>query len=115
MGGGKHISYAAKFPTVNGIGVVDEAQTISRETYKIATAVRSWRQAFGPNKHHEYAECLQIGAANYGFITGAIQLGSLDPRDKFYEQRGSPVEELEEIQFSLDEPEKTFKIRKLLH
>ena len=27
-----------KFPTINGIGVVDRAQTISRESYKIATA-----------------------------------------------------------------------------
>ena len=51
---------------------------------------------------------------DYGFITRAIQLGNLNPRDEFYEQRGSLVEELDEVQFSPDEPGKTFKIGKLL-
>ena len=58
---------------------------------------------------------MQIGAVDYGFITRAIQLGNLNPRDEFYEQRGSLVEELDEVQFSPDEPGKTFKIGKLLH
>ena len=57
---------------------------------------------------------MQISAADYGFIIGAIHLGSLNPRDEFYEQRGSPVKELDEIQFCLDEPGKTFKFGKLL-
>ena len=35
-------------------------------------------------------------------------------RDDFYEQRGSSVEDLEEVQFSSDEPGKTFKIGRLL-
>ena len=51
---------------------------------------------------------------DYRFITCAIQLGNLDPKDEFYELRGSPVEELDEVQFSSDEPGKTFKIGKLL-
>lgn len=53
-------------------------------------------------------------AVNYGYINGAIQLGSLDLRDEFYEQRGAPVEELEEIKFSPDKLGKNFKIGKLL-
>ena len=51
---------------------------------------------------------------DYGYIMGAIQLGSLDLRDEFYEQRGSPVEELDEVLFNPDELEKSFKIGKLL-
>ena len=51
---------------------------------------------------------------DYGFITGAIQLGNLDPRDESYELRRSPIEELDEVQFSPDKPGKTFKIGRLL-
>ena len=35
---------------------------------------------------------------NFGFLMGAITLGGLDPRDKTFEQKGSPVEQLEEVQ-----------------
>ncbi|KAL5564321.1 hypothetical protein UlMin_027485 [Ulmus minor] len=106
-----------KFPTPNGIGVVDGAQTVSRETYELATTTRSRQPEPGSTKRPNLGECLQVGTVNhvdYGVITGAIQLGSLDPRDDFYEQRGSPVEDLEEVQFNPDEPGKTFKIGKLL-
>ncbi|KAL5574831.1 hypothetical protein UlMin_016530 [Ulmus minor] len=105
------------FPTPNGIGVVDEAQTVSRETYELATTARFRQTEPTSTKRRNPGECLQVGTVDhvdYGVITGAIQLGSLDPRDDFYEQRGSPVEDLEEIQFSLNEPGKTFKIGRLL-
>ena len=39
-------------------------------------------------------------------MIGAIPLGSLDPRDKHFMQRGAPVEDFEEIQF---DPEKAWK------
>ena len=106
-----------KFPTPNGIRVVDGAQTLSRETYELATTARSWQSEPVSTKRHNPGDCLQVGAVDhvdYGVITGAIQLGSLDPRNDFYEQRGSPVEDLEEVQFSPDEPGKTFKIGRLL-
>ena len=57
---------------------------------------------------------MEVRAVDYGYLIGAIQLGSLDPRDEFYEQRGSLVEELEEIQFDPDEPGKSLEIGKLL-
>ncbi|KAL5547206.1 hypothetical protein UlMin_006893 [Ulmus minor] len=106
-----------KFPTPNGIRVVDGAQTVNRETYELANITRSGLAEPGPIKQQIPSECLQVDAVDhvdYGVITGAIQLGSLDPRYDFYEQRGSPVEDLEEIQFSPDEPGKTFKIGKLI-
>ncbi|KAL5557475.1 hypothetical protein UlMin_039711 [Ulmus minor] len=105
-----------KFPTPNGIGVVDGAQTVSRETYELATTARFRRTEPTSTKRRNPGECLQVETVDhvdYGVITGAIQLGSLDPRDDFYEQRGSPVEDLEEIQFSPNEPGKTFKIGSL--
>ncbi|KAL5540819.1 hypothetical protein UlMin_043789 [Ulmus minor] len=92
-----------KFPTPNGIGVVDGAQMVSRETYELATTAQFRRTEPTSTKRRNPGECLQVGTVDhvdYGVITGAIQLGSLDPRDDFYEQRGSPVEDLEEIQFT---------------
>ncbi|KAL5545737.1 hypothetical protein UlMin_005424 [Ulmus minor] len=106
-----------KFPTPNGIGVVDGAQTVSRETYELATIARFRQIEPISTKRRNPGECLQVGTVDhvdYGVITGAIQLGSLDPRDDFYEQRGSPVEDLEEVQFNPGEPGKTFKIGRLL-
>ena len=102
-----------KFPTVNGIGVVGRAQMVSRETYEITTAIRSRQQTI-PGGYHNSSECMEVGSVDYGCIMGAIQLGNLDPKDKFYEQRGSPVEEFDEIPFDPDEPGRTFKIGKLL-
>ena len=52
------------------------------------------------NKYHDDSECMEVRAVDYEYITEAIQSGSLDSRDEFYEQRGVPVEELEEVQFS---------------
>ena len=46
---------------------------------------------------------MEVGSVDYGYINGAIHMGSLDPGDEFYEQWGSQVEELNEIQFSPDE------------
>ncbi|KAL5575413.1 hypothetical protein UlMin_017112 [Ulmus minor] len=106
-----------KFPTPNGIGIIDGAQTVNRETYELATTARSRRSEPVSTKRHNPGECLQVGAVDhvdYGVITGAIQLGSLDPRNDFYKQRGSPVEDLEEVQFNPDEPGRTFKIGRLL-
>ena len=57
---------------------------------------------------------MEVGMVDYGNITGAIQLESLDLMDEFYEQIGSPVKKLEEILFDPDEPGKSFKIGKLL-
>ena len=102
-----------KFPTINGIEVVDGAQTVSRETYEIASIVRSQQWTI-PRKYGSSSECMEFGSVDYECITGAIQLGSLDPRDEFYEQWGSPIEELDEITFGPDEPGRTFKIEKLL-
>ena len=51
---------------------------------------------------------------NYGFLTGAITLGGLDLRDKIFEQRVSPAEQLEEVSTNLEDPTKKVKIRKLL-
>ena len=76
-----------KFPTPNGIGVVDGAETVSRETYELATAARSRRLEPLSTKRHSPDECLQVGTVDhvdYGVIMGAIQLGNLDPRDDFY-------------------------------
>ena len=76
-----------KFPTPKGIGVVDGAQTVSRETYELATAARSRRMESPSTKQRSPGECLQVGTmdhVDYGVITGAIQLGNLDPRDDFY-------------------------------
>ena len=71
-----------KFLTMNGIKVVDGAQTVNMETYELATATLSRQPACGPNKRCDHSECLQIGAVDYGFITGAIQLGNLDPKGR---------------------------------
>ena len=43
-----------------------------------------------------------------------ISLGSLDPRDDQFAQRGAPVKDLEEVKFDPEKPGKTFKIGKLL-
>ena len=50
----------------------------------------------------------------YAFLTRAITLGGLDPRDETFEQRGSPVKQLEEVRVDLEDPTKKVKIRKLL-
>ena len=57
---------------------------------------------------------MEVRAVDYGYIIEAIQLGSLDMRDEFYEQIGSPLEELEEILFNLNEFGKFYKIGKLM-
>ncbi len=87
-----------KFPTVKGIGVIDGAQTVSKETYEIATSTRSQWQVI-PSGNVNSSECMEIGSIDYGCIIGAIQLGSLDPKEKIYEQWGSLVEELDEVLF----------------
>ena len=51
---------------------------------------------------------------DYGFLTGASILGGLDPRDETFEQRGFPVEQLDEVQVDLEDPAKRVKIGKLL-
>ena len=43
-----------------------------------------------------------------------IPLGSLDTRDDQFSQRGAPVKDLEEVEFNLEKPRKTFKIGRLL-
>ena len=57
---------------------------------------------------------MECGTVDYGYLMRAIPLGSLDPRDKQFPQRGSPVKDLEEVQFDPNKPGKTFKIGKLL-
>ena len=47
-----------KFPIVNGIGIVDGAQMVSRETYELATITGSRQSEFCPNKHREPGKCL---------------------------------------------------------
>ena len=51
---------------------------------------------------------------NYGYLTRAIPLGSLDPRDDQFSQREASVEDLEEIEFDPKKLGKTFKIGRLL-
>ena len=41
-------------------------------------------------------------------------MGSLNPRDDQFTQRGALVEDLEEIEFDMKKPRKTFKIGRLL-
>lgn len=65
-------------------------------------------------KEAQWCNWMECTAVDYNYLIGVIPLGSLDPRDEQFSQRGVPVEDLEKIEFSPDEPGKTFKIRKLL-
>ncbi|KAL5542109.1 hypothetical protein UlMin_009819 [Ulmus minor] len=113
-----------KFPTPYGIGVCEGIQTLSRETYRVATSFRSEQPKYPPNtfplgpdvpeKLAEFDDWMVCGTVDYGYLTGAIPLGSLDPRDDQFSQRGAPVEDLEEIEFDPEKPGKTFKIGRLL-
>ncbi|KAL5560578.1 hypothetical protein UlMin_036789 [Ulmus minor] len=113
-----------KFPTPYGIGVCEGIQTLSRETYRVATSFRSEQPKYPPNtfplgpdvpeKLAEFNDWMECGTVDYGYLTGAIPLGSLDPRDDQFSQRGAPVEDLEEIEFDPEKPGKTFKIGRLL-
>ena len=49
---------------------------------------------------------MECGTVNYKYLTGAVSLGSIDPRDDQFTQRGAPVEDLEEVEF---DPEKLGK------
>ncbi|KAL5575149.1 hypothetical protein UlMin_016848 [Ulmus minor] len=113
-----------KFPTPYGIGVCEGIQTLSRETYRVATSFRSEQPKYPPStfplgpdvpeKLAEFDDWMVCGTVDYGYLTGAIPLGSLDPRDDQFSQRGAPVEDLEEIEFDPEKPGKTFKIGRLL-
>ena len=58
---------------------------------------------------------MECGFVDCRYLTDVIPLGSLDPKAEHYAQRGAPAENLEEIQFNLEKPRKTFKIKKLLY
>ena len=113
-----------KFPTPFGIGVVKGVKNLSRETYQIATGFRSKQPQYAahtfpvgldaPPKLVEIYDWMECGTVDYGYLTGAIPLGSLDPRDEQFMQRGAPVKDLEGIQFDPEKPGKFFKINKLL-
>ena len=47
---------------------------------------------------------------DYGFLTRAITLGGLDPRDETFEQKGSLVEQIEEVSVYLEDPTKKVRI-----
>ena len=57
---------------------------------------------------------MECGAVDYGYLMGAIPLGSLDPKYDQFSQRRASVKDLEEIEFDSKKPNKTFKIEKLL-
>ena len=57
---------------------------------------------------------MECGTVDYGYLTRAIPLGSLDPRDNQFAQRGASVKDLEEVEFNPNKLGKAFKIGKLL-
>ena len=67
-----------------------------------------------PPKPVEVYDWMECGAVDYGYLTRAIPLGSLNPRDNQFSQRRVPVEDLEEVEFDPENPGKTFKIGRLL-
>ena len=62
-------------------------------------------------KMYDWMECCFV---DYKYLIGEIPLGIINPRDELFEQRGYPVEELEEVQFEPNELGKSFQIEKLL-
>ncbi|KAL5571059.1 hypothetical protein UlMin_020656 [Ulmus minor] len=95
-----------KFPTPFGIGKCEGIQTLSWETYRVATSFQTERPKYPSNtfllgpkvsekliKVYDWMEC---GTVDYGYLTGVIPLGSLDPRDDQFSQRRALVEDLEE-------------------
>ena len=80
-----------KFPIPFGIGVCEGIQTLSRETYRVATSFRSEQPKYPPNtfplgpdvpeKPVEVYDWMECGTVDYEYLTGVILLGSLDPRD----------------------------------
>ena len=109
-----------KFPTPFGIGVCEGIQTLSRETYQVATSFRSEQPKYPPNtfplgpdvseKLAEFDDLMECGTVDYEYLTGAIPLGRLDPRDDQFSQRGASVKDLEEVEFDPKKIGKTFKI-----
>ena len=67
-----------------------------------------------PPKQVEVYDWMECGAVDYGYLTREIPLGSFDPRNDQFAQRGAPVEDLEEVEFDPKKPGKTFKIGRLL-
>ena len=96
-----------KFPTLYEVGVYEGIQTLSRETYRVATSFWSEQPKYPPNtflvgpdispQPAEVYDWMECGAVDYGYLTGEIPLGSIDPRDDHFVQIGVPVEDLEEI------------------
>ena len=80
-----------KFPTPFGIGMCEGIQTLSQETYRVAISFRTEQPKypsntfpFGPDvleKPVEFYDWMECGIIDYGYLTGAIPLGSLDPWD----------------------------------
>ena len=97
-----------KFPTPFGVGVYEGVQNLSKETYWVATSFRSKQPQYpqntfpiGPDeppKPVEIYDWMECGAVDYGYLMGAIPLGSLDPRDDQFSQRGPLVIDLEKNQ-----------------
>ena len=44
-----------------------------------------------PKKLVEVYDWMECGIVDYGYLTGVIPLGNLDPRDDQFSQRGAPV------------------------
>ncbi|KAL5580895.1 hypothetical protein UlMin_013337 [Ulmus minor] len=95
------------FPTPFGIGMCEGIQTLSWETYRVATSFQMEQLKYPPNtfplgpnipeKPIEVYDWMECGTVDYGYLTKVIPLGSLDPRDDQFSQRGAPVKDLEEV------------------
>ena len=81
-----------KFPTTIQVGVVEGVQILSRETYRMTTSYRSEQPQYAPHtlpidsgaplKPIEMYDWMECSSVNYGYLTGVITLGILDPRDE---------------------------------
>ena len=57
---------------------------------------------------------MECNKVDHEYLIGIIPLGIIDPLDELFEQRGTPVEELEEEQFDPKKLGKSFKMGNLL-
>ncbi len=80
-----------KFPTINGIRVVDGAQTLILKTYQVAISIQSKQRPVAPNTYKvvpetssKHDDWMEVRAVDYGYLTGTIKLGSKDRRDEFF-------------------------------
>ena len=105
-----------KFPTPFGVGVFEGIQTLSTEMYPVDTSFHSKQLKYAlhtfslgsdtPPKLVEFYDWMECGTVDYAYLTGEIPLGSLDPKDDQFAQRGALVE----VEFDMEKPRKTFKI-----